>query len=81
MMLMNENFPDDAAVYMVLDIDSGNSLAEFEDLHSATSYMFAMSAVPGRRESIGLAAVDKTGAPLEFGLLEDFPGYQEPSPL
>jgi hypothetical protein len=56
----------DADTYMILDVDSGNSLGIFEDWESASSTLAQMvEGMPYRADSMALVAFDKTGFALD----------------
>jgi hypothetical protein len=64
----------DAATYMILDVDSGNGVAIFEEWETAASALRDMAEFfPARGESLALVAFDKSGFALETMFPSDFP--------
>jgi hypothetical protein len=63
-----------AETFMVLDVDSGNSLSIFDQFDDAMSFLGDLSqAMPHQEANVALIAFDKTGFALDTVFPKDLP--------
>jgi len=66
----------DAAYFLILDGETGNSLASFEDAKEARECFLGMAQEhPSRAETLALMSFDRDGFALDTELVEDVREY------
>jgi hypothetical protein len=64
---------ESAETFMVLDVDSGNSLSIFDHFEDAMSFFSLVSQGTPQADTIALVAFDKTGFALDTVFPQDLP--------